>query len=117
MTPKLERRVRLAAQAGLVWAAFQVAMMLYSGNLTAQTVLVNVVPVVLFSAGTWFSIRLAALGLAAYGLWRLWMAFPIVTQLMGGEAMPKHWWIALLAIPFALLWISGAPAMRKVANR
>jgi hypothetical protein len=117
MTPTLERRVRLAAQAGLLWATFQVAMMLYSGNLTVQTVLVNVVPVVLFSTGAWFSLRLAAAGLAAYGIWRLWMAYPVIAQLIAGDPMPKHWWIALLAIPFAVLWIAGTPVLRKVANR
>ena len=108
MTTSIQTQLRLAAWAGFVWAAFQVAMMVYSGNLSAQTALINVVPVVLLSAGTWRASRVAALGLAAYGLWRLWMAYPVFVQLGGDSAMPKHWWIALLAIPFAMVWISGA---------
>ena len=108
MTPSTESQLRLAAQAGFVWAAFQTAMMVYSGNLSAQTLLINVVPVLLFSAGSWRASRIAASGLALYGLWRLWMAYPVLVQLGGDSAMPKHWWIALLAIPFAMVWIGGA---------
>ena len=108
MTPKLERQIRLAAHAGLVWAAFQVAMMLYSGNLSVQTTLINVVPVLLFSLGALRANRVAALGLGAYGLLRLWMAYPVIARLLSENTeVPKHWWIALLAIPFALLWIAG----------
>jgi hypothetical protein len=116
MTPTFDRHFRLAAQAGFVWAAFQTAMMLYSGNLSAQTLLINVVPVVLLSAGTRRTMRVAASGLAAYGLWRLWMAYPVLVQLTGDSAMPKHWWIALLAIPFAMLWIGSAFRTRKSAH-
>ena len=108
MTTSIQTQLRFAARAGFVWAAFQVAMMVYSGNLSAQTALINVVPVVLLSAGTWRASRIAALGLAAYGLWRFWMAYPVLVQLGGDSAMPKHWWIALLAIPFAMVWIGGA---------
>ena len=107
MTTSIQTQLRFAAQAGFVWAAFQTAMMVYSGNLSAQTVIINVVPVVLFSVGAWRASRIAALGLAAYGLWRLWMAYPVLVQLAGDSAMPKHWWIALLAIPFAMVWIAG----------
>jgi hypothetical protein len=108
MTTSIQTQLRFAATAGLLWAAFQTAMMVYSGNLSAQTALINVVPVALLSAGTWRASRVAALGLATYGLWRLWMAYPVLVQLGGDSAMPKHWWIALLAIPFAMVWISGA---------
>ncbi|HEX6943849.1 MAG TPA: hypothetical protein VF128_13045 [Gemmatimonadaceae bacterium] len=112
MTTSIQTQLRFAAQAGFIWAAFQVAMMVYSGNLSTQTALINVVPVVLLSAGTWRASRVAALGLASYGLWRLWMAYPVLVQLGGDNAMPKHWWIALLAIPFAMVWIGGAYGAR-----
>jgi hypothetical protein len=108
MITPIQTQLRFAAQAGFVWAAFQTAMMVYSGNLSGQTALINVVPVVLLSAGTWRASRIAALGLASYGLWRLWMAYPVLVPLGDDNAMPKHWWIALLAIPFAMVWIGGA---------
>ena len=99
---------RNAAVAGLVWAAFQTAMMLYSGNLSAPTAMINVVPVLVLSLWALRSSRTAALGLAAYGAWRLWMAYPVVTMMLDDTAaMPKHWWIAIAAIPFAILWLAG----------
>lgn len=100
--------VQWAARAGLLWAAFQTCMMLYSGNLTVQSAAINVVPVLALSLWALRSSRTAALGLAAYGALRLWMAFPIVAQLLeDASAMPKHWWIAIIAIPFAGLWLAG----------
>ena len=111
MTTAIDPRLRRAAQAGLVWGAFQVTMMIYSGNLSLQTALINVVPVLLCSLGALRSYRAAALGLAAYGLWRLWMAYPVTATLIANEAVPKHWWIALLAIPFAWFWLAGATSV------
>lgn len=87
MKPSIQTQLRFAAQAGFIWAALQVAMMVYSGNLSVQTALINVVPVVLLSAGTWRASRIAALGLAAYGLWRLWMAYPVLRQLGSDSAI------------------------------
>lgn len=107
---------RHAAIGGLVWAAFQTAMMLYSGNLSAPTVTINVVPVLVLSVWALRSSRTAALGLAAYGAWRLWMAYPVIAQLLNNaSAMPKHWWIAIVAIPFAVLWLAGG--RQAMANR
>lgn len=109
MTPNASaahRRFRLAGYAGLVWAAFQVAMMIYSRNLTIGSAALNVIPVFLLSIGLLRANTWAALALAMYGALRLWMAFPILVRLAGESSpMPKHWWIALLAVPFALLWI------------
>jgi hypothetical protein len=102
----VQRRLRLAGYAGLVWAAFQAAMMIYSRNLTIGSAALNVIPVLLLSIGLLRANTWAALALAVYGALRLWMAFPILLRLAGESSpMPKHWWIALLAVPFALLWI------------
>ena len=102
----VHRHFRLAGYAGLAWAAFQVAMMLYSRNLTIGSAALNVIPVFLLSIGLLRANTWAALALAMYGVLRLWMAFPILVRLAGESSpMPKHWWIALLAVPFALLWI------------
>lgn len=100
--------VRYAAYAGLAWCAFQVAMMLYSGNLSLPTVAINVAPVLLLSLGALRANRVAVTGLAVYGALRLWMALPILSRLLGdSSAMPKHWWIALVAVPFALVWMTA----------
>ena len=116
----VQRRLRLAGYAGLAWAAFQVAMMLYSRNLTIGSAALNVIPVFLLSIGLLRANTWAALALAMYGALRLWMAFPILVRLAGESSpMPKHWWIALLAVPFALLWIVAgyqrltAPLIRR----
>ena len=102
----VQRRLRVAGYAGLVWAAFQAAMMIYSGNLTIASSALNVVPVLLLSVGLLHANVWAAIALAVYGALRLWMAFPVLVRLFGeGAPLPKHWWIALVAIPFALLWI------------
>jgi hypothetical protein len=102
----MQRRLRVAGYAGLVWAAFQAAMMLYSRNLTIGSSALNVVPVLLLSVGLLRANIWAALALAVYGTLRLWMAFPVLVRLFFESApLPKHWWIALVAIPFALLWI------------
>lgn len=102
----VQRRFRLAGYAGLVWAAFQAAMMIYSRNLTIGSAALNVIPVFLLSIGLLRANTWAALALAMYGALRLWMALPILVGLAGESSpMPKHWWIALLAVPFALLWI------------
>ena len=112
--------LRIAAYAGLLWAAFQTAMMIYSRNLSPTTTLINVGPIVLFSVGALRSSLLALGGLATYGLWRLVMAYPVITTVVSGnEALPKHWWVALLALPFAVLWIvtaTRATGSRRVGN-
>ena len=102
----VQRRLRIAGCAGLVWVAFQVAMMIYSRNLTLGSASLNVVPVLLLSVGLLRANTWAAIALAVYGTLRLRMAFPVLVRLFGeSEPLPKHWWIALVAIPFALLWI------------
>ena len=100
------KRLRVAGYAGLVWVAFQVAMMVYSRNLTIGSATLNVVPVLLLSVGLLRANTWAAIALAVYGTLRLWMAFPVLVRLFGESApLPKHWWVALVAIPFSLLWI------------
>lgn len=109
---------RLAAIAGLVWVAFQTMMMVYSRNLTIGGVALNIAPVLLLSIGALRANTFATILLAMYGALRLWMAFPIVAQLIGdGSAMPKHWWIALVAIPFACLWLTAGYRARLVVRR
>ena len=109
---------RVAAFAGLVWVAFQVAMMLYSRNLTAGSAALNAVPVLVLSLGALRGSRPATIALAAYGALRLWMAFPILTRLSDdGASLPKHWWIALVAIPFAFLWIFAAWQSERAGRR
>jgi len=112
----VQRRLRVAGYAGLVWAAFQGAMMIYSRNLTVGSSALNVVPVLLLSVGLLRANKWAALALAVYGTLRLWMAFPVLVRLFGeSESIPKHWWIALVAIPFALLWIVAG--YQRIATR
>ena len=112
------RAMQYAARAGLVWAGFQTAMMLSSGNLTVQSAAINVVPVVLLSLWALRSSPVAALGLAAYGGLRLWMAYPVVATLLTDTSLlPKHWWIAIAAIPFAGLWLVGAQQSVRMPNR
>ena len=112
----VQRRLRVAGYAGLVWAAFQAAMMIYSRNLTIGSSALNVVPVLILSVGLLRANVWAALALAVYGALRLWMAFPILVRLFGESGpLPKHWWIAPVAIPFAIVWIVAG--YQRVAPR
>jgi hypothetical protein len=114
----VRRIFRLAAISGFVWVGFQTMMMLYSRNLTPGGAALNIVPVLLLSLGALRANAVATLVLAAYGALRLWMAFPIVVQLLGDSStMPKHWWIALVAIPFACLWLSAGYRARSLVRR
>lgn len=110
---------RLAAISGFVWVAFQTMMMLYSRNLSIGGAALNIVPVLLLSIGAMRANTVATIVLAAYGALRLWMAFPIVAQLLGDSSttMPKHWWIALVAIPFACLWLAAGYRVRSLVRR
>ena len=113
------RRIRWAAFAGFLWAVFQlVATRRISVDYWAGSLAINALPVVLLAWGTLRGSLLTAVGLGVYGLYRLVMALRMIAALSDSAfARPVDWWVAPLAVPFAVLWIIGSVAAYRLWRR
>ena len=114
-----QRLVRFAGCAALVWGVFQLlATKKPSFEYWAGAVAINVLPTLILG---WCTLRrnvLAAGALGVYGLYRIvigarmiGMAFDLAAE------RPTDWWVAPLAIPFAIAWIVGAFAAVRLHQR
>ena len=106
------RRVRWAAYAGVAWAVFQLlATRRTSMEYWAGSVAVNALPVLLLALGALRGSLMATAALAIYGLYRVVIGVRMVMLLFDTSfARPVDWWVAPLAVPFAVVWIVGGLA-------
>jgi hypothetical protein len=80
-------------------------------------VAINALPTLLLG---WAALRqylLAAAVLGLYGCFRLYVAARVISLRLDNGATPADWWVAPLAIPFALVWIAGAASAYLVWRR
>ena len=108
----LQRRVRFAGYAALAWGLFQLlATQRPSLEYWAGAVAINALPTLILGWGTVRRNVFAAVTLGVYGLYRLVTGARMIAVYFDPAApRPSDWWVAPLAIPFAIAWIVGAIA-------
>ena len=113
------RLVVAAGWAAIAWAGFQlVATRRESLGYWASVVAINALPVLLLGWAVLRRFTTAAVVLAIYGLFRIYVATRVIMQrLSDPTGQPADWWVAPLAVPFALIWIVGAMAAIAVSRR
>ena len=118
----LDTRHRLILAAGwaaIAWGVFQlVATRRPSLAYWAPVVAINALPTLLLGWGAVRRNLIAAAGLGLYGCYRLYVAARMISfRADNPAATPADWWVAPLAIPFALVWVVGAIAAYFVWRR
>ena len=109
----LPRRLVIAAGwAAIAWGIFQlVATRRESLGYWTSVVAVNALPILLLGWATLRRVRPSVAVLALYGTFRVYVATRVVMQRLDDATVPPaDWWVAPLAVPFAMLWIVGAGA-------
>jgi hypothetical protein len=108
-----QRRLIVAAGwAAIAWAIFQLAAtrresLGYWGSVVA----INALPILLLGWATLRRFTAATIVLAIYGVFRGYVAARVLMQRLDNPAaQPADWWVAPLAVPFAIVWIIGAGA-------
>jgi len=103
---------RWAGYAGMAWGAFQfLATRWVSLGYWAGSIAINAVPVLLLAWGALRGSRLSAVGLGIYGIYRIVVGVRMLATFLDSAATrPVDWWVAPLALPFALVWVVGAIA-------
>jgi hypothetical protein len=109
-----QRRFIVAAGwAAIAWGLFQLAATRRESlGYWTSVVAINALPILLLGWATLRRFTAAALVLALYGVFRVYIAIRVIMQRMDDPtARPADWWVAPLAIPFAMMWIVGAVAV------
>jgi hypothetical protein len=106
------RLVIAAGWAAIAWGLFQLAATRRESlGYWTSVVAINALPSLLLGWATLRRYTVAAVMLGLYGVFRLYVAARVMTQRLDHPAgQPADWWVAPLAVPFAIVWIAGAAA-------
>ena len=101
-----------AGWAAIAWGLFQLAATRRESlGYWASVVAINALPILLLGWATLRRFTGAAVALAIYGVFRLYVASRVIRQRLDDPTLqPADWWVAPLAVPFAVVWIVGAAA-------
>lgn len=108
-----------AGWVAIAWGVFQLAAtrresLGYWGSVVA----INALPILLLGWATLRRFTAAALGLGIYGVFRGYVAARVLMQRLDNPAaQPADWWVAPLAVPFAIVWVVGAGAAFRAWRR
>jgi hypothetical protein len=112
-TTKSQHRLIIAAGwAAIAWGVFQLAATRRESlGYWTSVVAINALPSLLLGWATLRRYTAAAVVLGLYGVFRLYIAARVMTQRLDDPTgQPADWWVAPLAVPFAIMWIAGAAA-------
>ena len=118
----VDSQARLAVAAGwaaIAWGVFQLAATRRESlGYWASVVAINALPILLLGWATLRRFTAAAVALAIYGVFRIYVAARVIMQRLDDPSvLPADWWVAPLAVPFAIVWIAGAVAAYVALRR
>ena len=106
------RFIVAAGWAAIAWGVFQLAATRRESlGYWTSVVAINALPILLLGWATLRRYTAAAVVLALYGVFRVYIAGRVIFQRLDDPTgQPADWWVAPLAVPFAILWIVDAGA-------
>ena len=105
-----DRLVAAAGWAAVGWSLFQLAATRRESlGYWTGVVAINALPILLLGWATLRRFTVAAVALATYGVFRVYVAARVIMQRFDAQVVqPADWWVAPLAVPFAIVWMVGA---------